>query len=231
MNRTDRLYALVEELRAVAPRSRSARELAERFEVSVRTIERDLSALQQAGVPIYATTGRTGGYALDAARTLPPLNFTPAEATAIAVALARPGVTPLGQAARTALQKLLAAMAETDTAAAQALARRVHVMTPQQSGMTVAADMERALVDRRVVEVDYEDRGGRTTSRRIEPLGFVGVEDRWYLVGWCRLRDDQRVFRVDRFRRVRVLEEEAPDRGPFGPPELEGLVAQPTLLE
>ena len=231
MNRTDRLYALVEELRAVAPRSRSASELARRFEVSVRTIERDLSALQQAGVPIYATTGRRGGYALDASRTLPPLNFTPAEATAVAVALARPGVTPLAQAARTALQKLLAAMADADTAAARTLARRVHVLTPEHSGMPVAADIERALVDGLVVEADYEDRGGSTTSRRIEPLGFVGVEDRWYLVGWCRLREDQRVFRVDRFRRVRVLDERAPDRGPFGPPELEGLVAQRTLLE
>ena len=231
MNRTDRLYALVEELRAVAPRSRTARELSERFEVSVRTIERDLSALQQAGVPIYATTGRNGGYAVDATRTLPPLNFTPAEATAVAVALARPGVTPLARAARTALQKLLAAMADSDTEAARSLARRVHVMTPEQSGMAVAADIERALVDRRVVDVDYEDRAGHTTSRAIEPLGFVGVEDRWYLVGWCRLREDQRVFRVDRFRRVRVLEEQAPDRGPFGPPDLEGLVAQPTLLE
>lgn len=61
MNRTDRLYALVEELRAVAPRLRSASWLAARFEVSTRTIERDLSALQQTGVPIWAEPGRTGG--------------------------------------------------------------------------------------------------------------------------------------------------------------------------
>ena len=65
MNRTDRLYALVEELRAVAPRPRSARQLAERYEVSARTIERDILALQESGVPIYAETGRRGGYAID----------------------------------------------------------------------------------------------------------------------------------------------------------------------
>jgi len=88
MNRTDRLYALVEELRAVAPRVRSVRWLAQRFEVHARTIERDLSALQQAGVPIWATPGRHGGYALDPRMSLPPLNFTPAEAAAIAVAMA-----------------------------------------------------------------------------------------------------------------------------------------------
>ncbi|SEC51238.1 helix-turn-helix transcriptional regulator [Microbacterium hydrocarbonoxydans] len=59
VNRTDRLYALVEELRAMSPRPRSARWLAERFEVSRRTVERDLSALQQAGLPIWAEPGRT----------------------------------------------------------------------------------------------------------------------------------------------------------------------------
>ncbi|MGH9288659.1 MAG: helix-turn-helix transcriptional regulator [Acidimicrobiales bacterium] len=72
MNRTDRLYALVDELRAVAPRARTARQMAARFEVSVRTIERDLGALQQAGVPIYATPGPGGGYAVDRDHTLPP---------------------------------------------------------------------------------------------------------------------------------------------------------------
>lgn len=60
MNRIDRLYALVEELRAAGPRGRTARRLAEHFEVSVRTIERDLSALGQAGVPLATKQGRTG---------------------------------------------------------------------------------------------------------------------------------------------------------------------------
>ena len=92
MNRTDRLYALVEELRAVAPRPRSARWLAERFEVSARTVERDISARQQSGVPIWAEPGRTGGYCLDKARTLPPVNLTPGEAVArrLARRLGRP---------------------------------------------------------------------------------------------------------------------------------------------
>ena len=75
MNRTDRLYALVEELRAVAPRPRSARQLAERYEVSARTVERDILALQESGVPVYAETGRRGGYVIDKTVTLPPLNF------------------------------------------------------------------------------------------------------------------------------------------------------------
>jgi predicted DNA-binding transcriptional regulator YafY len=96
VNRTDRLYALVEQLRAVSPRPRSARWLADTFEVSTRTIERDIAALQQSGVPIWAEPGRTGGYVLDRAHSLPPLNFTPQEAAAIAVALPARGPRPSG---------------------------------------------------------------------------------------------------------------------------------------
>src|ERR1700733_67039 len=102
MNRTDRLYALVEELRAVAPRPRSAPWLPARFEGSVRTVERDSSALQQSGVPVGAEPGRTGGYCLDKARTLPPVNLTPSEAVAMAVALRRMEGTPFRSTAGSA---------------------------------------------------------------------------------------------------------------------------------
>src|SRR6266576_3162137 len=109
MNRVDRLYAVVEELRAAGPRGRNARRLAERFEVSVRTIERDILALQEAGVPISSQVGRRGGYLLDRSMTLPPLNFTPAEAVATAIGLRRLDDTPWARDARTALLKIVAA--------------------------------------------------------------------------------------------------------------------------
>lgn len=109
MNRTDRLYAVVEELRAAAPRPRSARQLARKYEVSTRTIERDILALQDAGVPVYAETGRLGGYVIDPAFTLPPVNFTAPEMVAIAVSLAGADGTPFAYAARSALRKVLAA--------------------------------------------------------------------------------------------------------------------------
>ncbi|HZU92824.1 MAG TPA: HTH domain-containing protein, partial [Microbacterium sp.] len=114
MNRTDRLYALVEELRAVSPRPRSARWLAERFEVSRRTIERDLSALQQAGLPIWAEPGRTGGYVIDAAATLGPAGFTLDEAIAVLVGLGALRRSPFRQSAATAARKILAVMPSED---------------------------------------------------------------------------------------------------------------------
>uniref|UniRef100_UPI0005670DCB helix-turn-helix transcriptional regulator n=1 Tax=Promicromonospora kroppenstedtii TaxID=440482 RepID=UPI0005670DCB len=128
MNRTDRLYAIVEELRAVAPRPRSASWLADRFEVSRRTIERDIGALQQTGVPVWAEPGRTGGYCLDRARTLPPVNFSPAEAVSVAVALGGLAGTPFAPAGSTALRKILAAMRDDDATAAHDLAARVHLL-------------------------------------------------------------------------------------------------------
>jgi len=124
MNRTDRLYALVEELRAISPRYRSARELAAGFDVSTRTIERDISALQRSGTPIYAEPGRRGGYAIDRAVSLPPLNLTPAEAVAVAVALSGHGARPCAGQARSALRKVIAAMPDGAGCLARELARQ-----------------------------------------------------------------------------------------------------------
>ncbi|GAA5066507.1 helix-turn-helix transcriptional regulator [Nocardia callitridis] len=207
MNRTDRLYALVEEMRAVAPRPRSARWLADRFEVSVRTVERDISALQQSGVPIYAETGRRGGYCLDKARTLPPVNLTPTEAVAMAVALRQLEGTPFRESAGTALRKLVAAMQHDDALAADDMASRTYLLGEE----TVTPSIPRALADavaaRRVLRIGYGDRASASTVREIEPLGYVGTPSHWYLVGWCRLRDALRVFRTDRITAVSVTAE------------------------
>ncbi|GIE96732.1 helix-turn-helix transcriptional regulator [Paractinoplanes rishiriensis] len=211
MNRTDRLYALVEELRAVAPRPRSARWLAHRFEVSVRTVERDISALQQSGTPVYAETGRTGGYCLDRAHTLPPVNFTPDEAVAMALALRRLAGTPFHAPAATALRKLVAAMHAGDAARARTLASRIHLV-----GGAPAVEMPRVVADAlstgRVLRISYANRSGTASRREIEPLAFVGSPTHWYLVAWCRLRESVRAFRTDRIGTVGVTAEVPPPR-------------------
>jgi predicted DNA-binding transcriptional regulator YafY len=215
MNRTDRLYAMVEELRAIAPRPRSARWLARRFEVCTRTVERDIGALQESGVPIYAEPGRVGGYTLDRARTLPPVNVSPAEALAIAVALRRLAGTPFEDAGRSALHKLLAVMPEADVARAEELGRRVHLITRtrEPAPPPVPRVIADALSARRVLLLEYADRHGATSRRLVEPLAYIGGGgEHWYLVGWCRLRGDARVFRIDRVRAARATDEVAPPR-------------------
>ncbi|MEN5075857.1 WYL domain-containing protein [Isoptericola cucumis] len=212
MNRTDRMYAIVEELRAVAPRPRSATWLAGRFEVSRRTVERDISALQQAGVPVWAEPGRTGGYCLDRARTLPPVNFSPDEAVAVAVALGGVAGTPFAGGASTALRKILAAMRDDDAAAAHDLAARVHLLGAPADGPGVPAVLADAISARRVLRLRYTDREGVPTVRDVEPLGFVGSSTGWYLLAWCRLREAVRAFRIDRVVRATATSERAPRR-------------------
>ena len=213
MNRTDRLYALVEELRAVAPDHRSTTWLAERFEVSSRTIERDLSALQQSGVPIYATPGRRGGYAIDTQHTLPPLNLSAAEVAAVATALAVDSSTPFTHAGRSALQKILAVLHEVDADGAHELAARIRLYDTRPGLPRPPAVVEHAIVQRRVLELEYVDKQGATTTRVIEPVAVLGVHPNWYLWAWCRLREAPRAFRLDRIRGAIMTDEVAPDRG------------------
>jgi len=121
----------------VAPRSRTARQLARKYEVSTRTIERDVLALQDAGVPIYAQTGRHGGYVIDKALTLPPVNFTAAEIVAIAVSIAGAEGTPFAFATRSALRKVLAVAPAGQLAEAAQLMDRIRLIgadRPARSG-------------------------------------------------------------------------------------------------
>ncbi|HEY2673763.1 MAG TPA: YafY family protein [Rugosimonospora sp.] len=235
MNRTDRLYAMVEELRAVAPRPRSATWLARRFEVSSRTVERDISALQQAGVPVYAEPGRTGGYTLDKSRTLPPVNISPGEAVAIAVALETLHGTPFHDAARSALRKLVAVMPASGAAEAHELAGRIKLIGPadlQTPPAEVPAVIAQALSARQVLRFGYVDRRGEPTTREIEPIAYLGGGGpHWYLLGWCRMREALRAFRLDRITDPVATEEVAPPRR-LDPADLGGIPArlrEPTL--
>jgi predicted DNA-binding transcriptional regulator YafY len=221
MNRTDRLYGIVEELRAAAPLRRSARQLAERYEVSTRTIERDISALQQVGVPIYADTGRRGGYAIDPTMTLPPLNFTPAEAVAVSVALRREPNSPFARAAGSALRKIMAAMPAHEASAARELAERVGFLASavRDTPEAVPVIVEDAVAARRVLHIEYVDKHGASTERVVEPVMLLAGTEGWYLVAWCRLRDELRAFRLDRIVAAHVTGEAATARTADGIPE------------
>jgi predicted DNA-binding transcriptional regulator YafY len=220
VNRTDRLYALAEELRAAEGRPRTAAWLAERFEVTVRTVKRDVSALQQAGTPVWSTAGPGGGYGLDPAATLPPLTFTPGEAAAIAVALSARSSLPFGPDGRSALTKVLGAMPEAPRRAAEELAGRVWI---RDGGARepVARAIDEALRANRVLVIDYADAQGRRTERRpVEPMALALERDQAYLLAWCRRRRAGRWFRLDRISAAHVTTEAAPARDVaevFGP--------------
>jgi predicted DNA-binding transcriptional regulator YafY len=211
VTRTDRLYALVEELRAVAPRPRSARWLAEKFDVSSRTIERDLSALQRSGVPIWAEPGRTGGYCLDPAHTLAPLGFTVDEALAVMISLGTLVTSPFRDAATSALRKVVAVTDDLSLRETADLATRIHLLGEDRPN-EAPHELAEALRTGHVLQIAYIDRNGIATSRNVEPMGFVGKGSDWYLIAWCRLRDGLRAFRGDRITEAKPLSERPPRR-------------------
>nr|WSW48032.1 YafY family transcriptional regulator [Streptomyces sp. NBC_01001] len=198
MNRTARLYALVEEMRAAAPRPLTVAAFAARFEVSTRTVQRDLQTLMETGVPVRATPGRGGGWSIDPRMTLPPIHFTADEASALAVALAAADASaPYAGAARTAAQKIAASMTGPAAVAAQELAARIVALT-SPSDPTVRAAVEQALTTNTVLRLSYIDATGRESDRAVEPAGLLAADGRWYLIAWCRTRQAGRGFRLDR---------------------------------
>lgn len=227
MNRTDRLYAIAEELRRAGRTGTTGPRLARLLEVSERTIKRDVSALQQAGLPIWAQAGPGGGYVLDPSASLPPVNFTPSQAVAAAIALAAlPAGSPFALDARTARAKVWDALGTQERERAQRLAARVWVRNGARSPEVADDDspvaahdrlhsaepavlraVEQSLAGSRVLAIRYRDRAGTATSRRVEPVILAFDEGAWYLVAWCRLRTAIRWFRLDRIERADLTAE------------------------
>lgn len=209
VNRTERLYAIAEELRAAGPAGRTSTWLARRLEVSVRTVKRDVDALLQAGVPIWAQAGRGGGYVLEAG--LPPLDVTAAEAAAIAVALAALPALPFAADARSALSKVLAAMPADERERAETIAARLWLRTPEPLPRApVARVLDEAVRRQRVVVLHFRDAEGTETHRAVEPVALAATGGHWHLLGWCRLRRAPRWFRTDRIVAAHLTAEDAP---------------------
>jgi len=228
VNRTDRLYAIAEELRAAGPQGRTSTWLARRFEVAARTVKRDVIALQDSGLPIWAQAGPGGGYVLDAAATLPPLNLTASEATAVALALAAMPQLPFAPDGRSALTKILAAMTAEERALAMALGARLWIRDRRRPARAAVAGVLDEAVRRGVVTVlDYVDKKGTTTRRRaVEPMALAATGGHWYLLAWCRRRRAGRWFRLDRIESAHVTTELAPARDllvTFGQPPVDAV--------
>jgi predicted DNA-binding transcriptional regulator YafY len=186
-----------------ARRDWSGSELADRLEVSDRTIRRDVERLRSLGYPVESLTGPAGGYRLRAGTAMPPLLVDEEEAIAIAVGLrtaARASVAGIEETAVRALVKL-------EQVLPAHLRRRVAALgsatiAPPLAGPTVdpqhLTTLAAACSDRERVRFAYRSRDGADTRREVEPHSLVNRGRRWYLVGWDRGREDWRTFRVDR---------------------------------
>jgi predicted DNA-binding transcriptional regulator YafY len=209
MRRTERLFALAEYLRGRRT-GVTAEALAERFEVTVRTIYRDLDALRAAALPIAAERGRGGGYALDRSYSLPPVNFTAREA-ALLVALGRFAIemrlTPFSETLESGLDKVRAALS---TSAQRELLSRLkelsfHGVPGLPSKKSVRAAVERAWFERQPLRVTYVDSNFLQTNRdlRIESVLMDRHETRIDAIDLQ--SGERRHFRLDRITRAQVV--------------------------
>ncbi|QYM77462.1 YafY family protein [Leucobacter luti] len=204
MKRAERLHALSETLRRSGARGVSAARLAREFEVSVRTIKRDLDALDRSGAPVWSRTGPGGGYGLAAGVSLPPVSLSPAQAVALMAAVSAASDAPYADLAAAGVRKIFDVLDPTTRSRATELAGRVWVDAPTAPSRAIRSALESAMAEQRVVRIRYTAEGGETTARDVEPVLFASTGGRWYLIGWCRLRDAMRWFRVSRIERASV---------------------------
>jgi predicted DNA-binding transcriptional regulator YafY len=178
-------------------------ELAERLDVGVRTVRRDIDRLRRLGYPVEATPGVAGGYRLGAGGAMPPLLLDEEEAVAVAVGLrtaASGGVSGIEETSLRALAKL-------EQVLPPKLRRRVNAVGSAtvpfgRPGPTVdpeaLAVIAAACRDHERLRFGYRDHSGATSRRLVEPHSLVHTGRRWYLAAWDASRSDWRTFRVDR---------------------------------
>ncbi|HWX23682.1 MAG TPA: WYL domain-containing protein [Vicinamibacteria bacterium] len=216
MKRIDRLVGIA--LLLSARRRLRAEELARDFAVSVRTIYRDVRALEEAGFPVVGSAG--DGYRLPPGSHLRPLNLDPSEAEALLI-----GARLLERSADEALQdRLRGAVAKLEAVLPPEVVRRLGesrasvIMPPFRSRrpgpLTLLLE---AIKDRKVVEVLYQGLArGEATRRAIEPLGLVRLGETWLVPCYCRLREDLRTFRADLMLEARLTGETFAPRSGLG---------------
>lgn len=212
MNRIDRLlgYLLVFQSRRVA----RAQDLATRFEVSERTVYRDIEALYEVGVPLVGMPGE--GYQLMPGYYLPPVMFDEDEAKALFLAIAMfTGLTTTGpthNAARSVLDKIrviLPKITLVEVEALQAMLGFYHVNRPPlELDHPIFLQIQRAIRATRVLRITYHaQHDNQVTEREVEPLKLVYLDDVWVLSAYCRLREGQRAFRLDRIDGIKLAQE------------------------
>lgn len=226
MNRIDRLVAILIHLQS--RRIVTAGEIAERFEVSIRTTYRDIRALEEAGVPILSEPGK--GYSIMEGYRLPPVMFTHQEATALLTAsklVEKLTDNSLKNNYESALYKIKSVLKDHEQDYLEKLEKHISVMDapswfPQHSQNNYLSEIQQAIVSRKVLCLEYySNHRNELTSRFAEPIGICFYSQRWHVIAFCRSRNEYRDFRIDRIKQLRVLDEtftnQHPDFNSYSP--------------
>ncbi|NOS54749.1 MAG: YafY family transcriptional regulator [Cyclobacteriaceae bacterium] len=206
MNRLDRLTAILIQLQS--KKIVKAEEIADRFEISLRTVYRDVKSLMEAGVPIGSQAG-TGYFIVDGYH-LPPVMFSQEEASAMMMAgklVERMTDQSVRVAFEGALMKIKSVLNEAQKDHLEILQDHIEVLRPStnlpaQSG-NFLTDLQKAVAGKQVVQLNYFSNQNELTQREVEPIGLFYYSAAWHLIAWCRLRNGFRDFRSDRIKELK----------------------------
>ncbi len=198
MKRLHRLTAILVKLQS--KKVVQASELAKKFEVSLRTIYRDMQALSDAGVPVGAEAGT--GYFLVDGYSLPPVMFTEKEANALLTAskiINTNNDQSLINEYQEAIDKVIAVLKTTQKEKLEILDKRVYTYSKNKLYPSNSLSViQQAITDFRILEIQYTAATKVATKRIIHPLGVYFTNNTWVLIAYCKLRKDYRQFRTDR---------------------------------
>lgn len=212
MNRLDRLTAILTQLQS--KRTIRAQEIANRFNISLRTVYRDVRALEEAGVPVIGEAGM--GYSLMEGYRLPPVMFTKEEATSLLVAekiFEKIADKTSGQHFNSAMTKIRSVLKNSEKDTLENISPLIGVfrkrnMLHQKGKDHLLQSIIESLSKNSLIQIEYTTfEKEEKTSRIVEPVGIYHSYEQWYLIAWCRLRKDYRTFRLDRVGTLKVLNE------------------------
>lgn len=196
--RLARLTAIITQLQA--KRIVTAREIAEKHKVSIRTIYRDIRTLEKSGIPIITEEGR--GYSIMEGYRLPPVMFTKDEAHALITAeqiLKNNPDLSLIQSFDSAIEKIKTVLKFSQKEKTELLSKRLQIRkyASQETTSNYLIQLQEAITDFRVMKMTYQSLKGATTNRAIEPFALIQTKASWVLIAFCRLRTEFRTFRLD----------------------------------
>ncbi len=213
MNRFKRLYTILQTINR--KKKFTARELAEEFNVSVRTIQRDLLELADLGVSLYATVGNSGGYEVVTERVLPPVSFTVNEATAMFFAyksLENYNQLPFDIESISALEKLYNCLPADAKENIDSMRDKVMFWSPpRERTLEHLKSVFEAVLSSNTIQIKYVSTN-KTKARVIQPFGLYTQHGYWYATAYCFKNQELRQFRVDRISEVESSTQEPLDQ-------------------
>ncbi|OEJ98936.1 DNA-binding transcriptional regulator [Flavivirga aquatica] len=214
MSQLSRLIAILTLLKS--KRLLTANELAQKFDVSIRTIYRDIRKLEEAGVPVTTIEGR--GYSLMEGYQVAPVQFTEKQANALITAQHLVNQTKdisFVEDFKEALTKIKSVFRSSIQEKSELLDSKIHIFNNNYENISSNAlsEIQLAITNFNYVEINYCKANDTNISfRKIEPYAFYSTNHKWILIAWCHLRDEYRAFRIDRIQHFKILNNTFEDR-------------------